>query len=165
MTRQDQDNRGITLVELMVSISISVIVIASITYLVSYSSRNYKKASEEVALQTEAQILIGQLNDLIMASYNVKYSGNLLTIRHEDVTYLIEHDIGTQELLFEKVPAGSSPTGDKALFGRYVKELHITDTGSDNSNHKIEIFMELQKGSRTFSIQDNTITIRNRIKP
>lgn len=72
------DNKGFTLVELMISMAISVIVIASIAYFMNYSSKNYKSANDEVILQTEAQAILNQLNDLIIEASNVKFDDLLI---------------------------------------------------------------------------------------
>lgn len=165
LTGAYKDNKGITLVELMVSISISVLVTASIAYLISYSSRNYKNASEEVSLQTEAQTIINQLSDLIMESNNVKYNSNILTINQAEDTYLIKFDNALHQLLFEKVPVGNSPTGTYMIFGRYVEDFQVVDTGASNTNNKIVVSLSLKSDSKTYSIQDNVVTIRNQIRP
>ena len=166
LTQKETDNRGITLVELLVSIAICVIVIGSIVYFMSYSSRNYKNASEDVSLQTEAQTILNQLNSLIMEANNVKYDSNILTIQHEDATYSIIFDTTTHELLFDKVLTGVTPvpTPSYKLFGKYVEDFQVDDTHIDNKNNKIGISIALRIGTNTYSIDNNYITLRNQIK-
>lgn len=158
------DHKGFTLVELLVSISISVIVMSSIAYLTSYSSRNYRRASEDVSLQMEAQTIINQLDDLIMEAYNVKYDSNLLTIYQEDANYLIFVDTAKQKLLFEKVLPGETPTGDYIEFGRFVENFQVVDTGADDRNNVIEISIDLRREGKSYSIKENKVTLRNHIK-
>ncbi|NLK26983.1 MAG: type II secretion system protein [Clostridiales bacterium] len=159
------DNRGVTLIELIVGIAISGIVISSIAYLIQNSSRNYRDTREEVSLQMEAQTIINQLDDLIMEAYNVKYQDKELVIYQMDVIYRITLDTTEDNLYLEKVPAGESASDDRRLLGRYVKDFSVVDTGFDNQNSSIEITLNLKRNQNTYSIENHIITMRNRIQP
>lgn len=161
---QAEKNKGFILVEFMVAAGILGIVTACAAFILTYSSANYRKANDEVILQTEAQLIQNQLEKMIMEAYNVKFGGNLLTIYQEEAKYLVFFDEDRNELVFEKVLSDNEKSGDYKLLGKYVESFQVLDTGSDNSNKIIRISMELKKGKSTCSIHEYKVTIRNRIK-
>ena len=163
------DNKGFTLVELLISMAISVIVIASIAYFMSYSSKNYRSANDEVILQTESQTILNQLNDLIIEASNVKFDDatDKLYIYKKDANeeYIISFDSVNHRLMFEKTTyKGIESLTNQKMFGQYVELFHIIDTGTSDSNKKIEISIDFKKGNKTYSIQKSIVTIRNGIK-
>lgn len=158
------DNKGFTLVELMIGIAIMSLLSISIVTFIGYGSRNYRKAQEEVTLQVEAQTIINQLSDLIIEAYNVKYQDDMLIIYHNDAKYIITLDTSNNQLLYERVKAGELSSGDKKLFGQYVTSLEIVDTGENDLNKTIQISINLKKNNTDYSIKEQYVTIRNKIK-
>lgn len=70
-----RDNKGFTLVELLVAIAIAAIVAVSIAGFMIVGSRSYASTSSEVNLQYEAQLAFNQLQDLIIdTTLGVNYS-------------------------------------------------------------------------------------------
>ncbi|ROR30643.1 prepilin-type N-terminal cleavage/methylation domain-containing protein [Mobilisporobacter senegalensis] len=166
MRRIEKDHTGFTLIELLVSISISALVMLSLVYIINYSTRNYRNASAEVSLQTEAQMMLNQMSDLIIEAYNVKYDpSGILTLYHEDYKYLIILDSLNQQLNFEKYYIGGDKIGNTELLGRYVTSFQVTDTGDDDDNSQIKISLSLKNGRNMYEIKDQLITLRNQIKP
>lgn len=166
MNSKGKENSGFTLVELLVSISISALVLLSVTLIMDYSTRNYRNASAEVSLQTEAQIILNQMMDLIIEANNVKYdpSGEL-TIYYEDQIIMILLDGSKHQLDFVRYNLTGAQIGSKELVGRYVDGFSVIDTGVDNSNSQIKISLNLKNGSHAYEIKDQIITLRNQIKP
>lgn len=158
------DNKGFTLVELMIGIAIMSLLSISIVTFIGYGSRNYRKAQEEVTLQVEAQTIINQLSDLIIEAYNVKYQDDMLIIYHNDAKYIITLDTSNNQLIYERVKAGELSSGDKKLFGQYVTSLEIVDTGENDLNKTIQISINLKKNNTDYSIKEQYVTIRNKIK-
>lgn len=158
------DNKGFTLVELMIGIAIMSLLSISIVTFIGYGSRNYRKAQEEVTLQVEAQTIINQLSDLIIEAYNVKYQDDMLIIYHNDAKYFITLETSNNQLLYEKVKTDELSSGDKKLFGQYVTSLEIVDTGENDLNKTIQISINLKKNNTNYSIKEQYVTIRNKIK-
>jgi prepilin-type N-terminal cleavage/methylation domain-containing protein len=156
-------NKGVTLLELLVAVAISVIVIATIAYFMERSTKNYKNANEEVTLQMEAQTILNQLNDLIMEAYNVKYEAQVLKIYQNTENYIITFEAENDRLTFEKVQVGNASTGNSVLFGQYVDDFRVVDTGVDDTNKTIEITLDLKYNSKTYN-KTSSVTLRNRIK-
>lgn len=159
------DNRGVTLIELIVGIAISVIVTGSIAYLIQNSTRNYRDTREEVSLQVEAQTIINQLDDLIMEAYNVKYQDQVLAIYQADATYRITLDSEEDNLYIEKAPVEESSSDQRRILGRYVDDFSVVDTGMENKNSNIVITLHLKRNQNSYSIENHNITMRNRIQP
>jgi prepilin-type N-terminal cleavage/methylation domain-containing protein len=157
-------NKGFTLLELIVSIAIMTLVMGSIAYFMTYSSRNYRNANEKINLQMESQTILNQLNDLIIEAYNVKFTGNVLTIYQKDARYIIALQTDKNELTFEKVLTGQTSIGDSQVFGEYIVNFSVTDTGSDNSNNVIKISFDLKQNQNTYAVHDSIIKLRNQIK-
>ncbi len=67
-----QDNRGMTLVELMIAIAISVIIMGAATYFIQSALRSYETASDTIDLQMESQILMEQVSTWVMEGNWVK---------------------------------------------------------------------------------------------
>jgi len=163
------DNKGFTLVELLIAMAISVIVIASIAYFMNYSSKNYRNSNDEVTLQTEAQTILNQLSDLIMEASNVKFddANDKLIIYQKDANeeFIISFDSANHRLMFEKnVYKGVELIANQKIFGQYVVSFQVKDTGTDDSNKEIEISFDLKKDTKTYSVQNSIVTLRNRIK-
>lgn len=84
------NNQGMTLIELILAMVISLIVIAAITMFVSTSSRSYQTSHDEISVQMEAQTILNQIGDLVQEGNNVFYtstlyaSGPVLFIYHMD---------------------------------------------------------------------------------
>lgn len=69
-----KENKGFTLVELIVSISILSIVGLAVVGFMTTSSKTYANANEEVSIQYESQLAINQLRDLVIdANRGVAY--------------------------------------------------------------------------------------------
>jgi prepilin-type N-terminal cleavage/methylation domain-containing protein len=166
MTQRKKDNRGFTFIEMLAAVSILAIVMVSLAFIMSYSSRNYRSLNEEVTLQTEAQIIMNQMNDLIIEGYNVKFApGGELTIYQEEVTYVILLDTINHQLDFKKFTPDGIQIGSKELLGKYVEDFQVMDTGADDSNNQIQVSLSLKKEKSTFQLKNQVITLRNKIKP
>lgn len=77
-----KDNRGITLIELIIAIAISTIIVGAATFLLSTAQKNYSSASATIDLQSEAQILMEQMGTWIMEGNRVEVNaaGDKLTV-------------------------------------------------------------------------------------
>ena len=82
--RVQKDNRGITLIELIIAIAISTIIVGAATFLLSTAQKNYSSASATIDLQSEAQILMEQMGTWIMEGNRVegKYNPSSDTATH-----------------------------------------------------------------------------------
>ncbi len=74
------NNRGMTLIELMIAITMSFIIVTAATMFIGNAQKSYQNASESVNLQMEAQILMEQLGTWIMEGNRITADASGLTI-------------------------------------------------------------------------------------
>lgn len=60
------DNRGITLVELMIALAVSTVVILGATVFLSTSQNSYQREKTRIDLQQEAQIATAQITNMLL---------------------------------------------------------------------------------------------------
>ena len=129
------DNRGLTFVELIIAISISVIVLVAATLFIKNAINSYNVASDTIDSQMESQILMEQLGKWIMEGNRVKTDGDVLLI------YKIPRSINLSKLPTPG-PAGTPlPTPDtsspnvRAIWSDngklYMKEQYLPDVNHD----------------------------------
>lgn len=128
-----KDDRGITLVELIIAITISVIIVGAATLFFMTAQKSYQRAQETVHLQEETQILMEQLASWIMEGNGVKIEN--------DVTYgqvLVIYDIPRKTTT--ALPDGmTSEDAAKRVIWRYGDRLYmktasgITDPSADTT--------------------------------
>lgn len=63
-----QDNRGLSLIELIIAIAVSTIILGAVTMFLYSAQKSYKLASETIDLQIEAQLLMEQVGNWVMES-------------------------------------------------------------------------------------------------
>ncbi|MEE1077552.1 MAG: prepilin-type N-terminal cleavage/methylation domain-containing protein [Agathobacter sp.] len=186
-----KDNRGITLVELVVAISMAVIVMGAATLFIRSAVNGYRKASDTIDLQMESQVVMEQVSTWIMEGNNVKViEGNNLVI------YSIPHKVDPL-----KLPTGASlwtQTASKRVLGVVDGNLYMktfdgisdveTDTNAKlvasdaelencigehvvefvptidpNNPDEIQIYLKFQLGKEEYEITD-TVKVRNELR-
>lgn len=123
-----KDNRGITLIELIIAIAISTIIVGAATFLLSTAQKNYSSASATIDLQSEAQILMEQMGTWIMEGnrVDVNATGDKLTV------YQIPRKVTTNR-----------PTGAEALKTDASKRVFWL---SNKLNGKTMLYMKKFEG-------------------
>ncbi len=165
------NDKGVTLVELIIAVSISVIVLALLASLIWQSANYYRRSNEEINLQMEAQTILNQIKDLIVEADNVKFDQasdpSILRIQQgADNLYEIYFNYSDKELTFIKVQReadGSISRTTPQLFGRFVEDFQVIDT--DDSTNIIKISFTLQGSYSTYKVEESRVNLRNQIKP
>ena len=146
--RVQKDNRGITLIELIIAIAISTIIVGAATFLLSTAQKNYSSASASVDLQSEAQILMEQMGTWIMEGnrVDVNATGDKLTV------YQIPRKVTTNR-----------PTGAEALKTDASKRVFWL---SNKLNGKTMLYMKKFDGIAdpdhdTTDVTDSDATLDN----
>lgn len=68
-----QNNDGLTLVEMLICMLISLVIITAVGGFMSASSISYQSVDSEITLQMEAQTVINQISDMILEGNNVYF--------------------------------------------------------------------------------------------
>ena len=165
------DNKGTTLIELIVAISISVVILGIVASFLWQSTNYYRRSSEDISLQMEAQTILNQLKDMIVEADCVAFDNTVeptvLKIQQgEELLYEISLSYVGKTLDFVKVIKEVDGTISRTmpqLFGQYVEHFHVSDTGDGDSS--IKVSFTLQGDYSKYEVKDSLISLRNQIKP
>lgn len=80
-----KDNKGTSLVELVIAMMISAIVILMIMFFLNNASRSFRITNDNVNLQMEAQTIINQLSNLVMEAEYMENEGGEAVDSHMKV--------------------------------------------------------------------------------
>lgn len=176
-----RDNKGFTLVELILAISISVIVLGAAFVLLGNAQKSYQVAEETIDLQKEAQILLERFGGFVMECNKVEVDGNLLILsripRNYERTDLQSYTIPKPKVRifwmsgdklymkeYDNVVARPSITSD-SIDDNCISEFIFSFVPTYNKAQKpqeLKIELSLKEGSRQYSIE-NTFKIRNEL--
>ena len=91
--KQKSDQRGFTLIELIVTIMIMSIVMVAAAGFIITAANSYRVANIELELQTEAQAAMNQLNDILIEAKRYEFrevdGKTRLTVVTPETTYFI----------------------------------------------------------------------------
>lgn len=160
-----RDNRGLTLIELVIAIAMTAVVLLMVTYLLEQGSRYFKNSKEELELQKEAQMTMSQLNQMVLNAREL----TLDTQADKTVLKLfmtgeeqeeIEVSFVDGELLLSKKKNGSIVYTDR-LLARKVAGFFVTLPTEESNTVQIELtFAWNKKQYRTVQ----SVALRNRRK-
>ena len=183
------NNAGLSLVELLIAMAISSIVIVSLAFILTSTTRQYDYVENDTTLQSEAQIIMNHISDKALEGNNVSYdaSKQLLTVYHtnlpdtpggsaafgrreliwykQDINkmYLFIADTETELTAAETVINNNmNPVFDN-LMGEYVTEF--TCEGADETGltgTKVKVKIKLERNGMEYELEDE-IALRNRI--
>lgn len=168
------NNKGATLVELIIAMAVAAIVLSMIMYFIFGATKSFQRTSEEVNLQLEAQTAINQINNIIMEAEEMEIyppdglidpvTGDIRYTFHcnnnEFYTFIyVEADM----LLYQAQTTGfvesRTVTYNKQehLLAEYVERFEITKIDR-NKSAKIEMILGL--GSEKYQVS-KLVKMRN----
>lgn len=164
------DNRGLTLIELLIAMLITAIVIGMVAMFISVGSRNYSHASREIKLQMQAQAITNQLDDIIIESYWVE--AKILSINvtayvvyASSIINVIFFDWDTDMIYIKDYSSISDIAGITAA--SYTKEenlmsAHVTEFSlvPDQSNNEVLCNIKFENKNANYSTV-HTVALRN----
>jgi prepilin-type N-terminal cleavage/methylation domain-containing protein len=170
--RKISNNKGFSLIELIVVMAVMVIIGGCIYGFVSASTRSYNSVSKDVDLQEEAQLAMNQLTSILMnAQDGVSYddSTKTLYIYNDENRYKIAK--GTDDSLYYSVEERkkSETTGefttdfiastDQALMAEFLKDFSVVVDDSA-STIVVNVTMAFEKAKNSYSTTQK-IALRN----
>jgi Type II secretory pathway, component PulJ len=161
-----------TLLELVISMCISIIVILMIIVFISGALRVFHKTNNEVNLQMEGQTAINQLVDLSMEAITIS---DKKTPYAQDERYEIDNPMNDYIVVFRKdsnklyliektgsvTLESATPNDQENLIAEYVSSFSITNITAGDATRK-EITMTLLLGDETATVKKN-VNLRNAI--
>lgn len=181
------NNKGTTLIELLVSMAISSIVIGMIIMMISAGSRSYNIAQDEVNIQTQSQTTANQIEDILIEANwmerktDIKKAGTS-DIASDVTAYIIYSSEGnsaiifdrTQQLLFYMEGVSVSQINNMAT-DSYTKAINLmatniteftleADSSTLKESQKTELHIMLKNKTSELTV-DKTIAFRNHATP
>lgn len=178
-----KDERGFTLVELVISMGMFSIVLIAIMIFMTSGARSYQYTKTELDLQQESQMLINQIRDMIYTSNYAEYddtkhaltlyqikrlpsstagSGSSATpvpaskqVTNKKVIYW---DDASEKLYLEELSDDSTPSypkNDDHLFSRYMTGFSATVNKND-----VQLKITMKNSKNKYELNEG-VTIRN----
>ncbi len=120
----NKDNRGLSLVELIVTVLLMGVISGMIVMFISSSRANYELISTETTLQGEAQAATGFIYDILLESEKVEFYGadgllqasevgtpadagtiKVLSTKNGDTYYVVLYEAANSKLRYTSIPA------------------------------------------------------------
>lgn len=172
-------NKGYSLVELLIGMVVLVIVLMEVYMVMDNGSKVYSKGSADVALQTEAQQTILQLEDLIIdVNSDIKYTppvggisenGTLSISNNDGTVYTISFNgsdpkraaLNYGQLMYTRTdPSGTSGT---IPLSDYVSMFYV-DTSQIETNTGNTVVLSLKMSNGTYSYSTSKeVFLRNKL--
>lgn len=158
------NNKGFTLVELLISLAIISILMGQIAYILGQTSYLYLKGTNEVSLQTESQHLIQQLEELLIDCTGEVTVVSNNTISSDQIiikSFEVENGVSTNKFMTYDIELHRDPADD---FGSVSMSV-IDDTGAHTDDIPMADYVQtisfnMGKFSTNSVIQIN-VTMKN----
>lgn len=164
------DNRGLTLVEMMVAVAISVIVIGAIWQFMLVSTRTYQSQKAITDLQQEVQQTMNHIENVVIeadraAIFETDTTGATFKIYSFNKISEFIWNKDSKTLTYKETPVeAGNPNPDlteTAILAKGVEAFSV-DVSKAESDSIIKASITLEHKGRTYSITRN-ITLRNKI--
>ena len=184
--KRQMDHRGLSLIELIVSIAILSIVVGAIFGFFLFSMRSYNKDSGETNVQREAQMTVNRLQNQIVNTTTgigkddaemlsavhrlylytrvMQKDGNVqrrkITIYQQDhsLMYGYSYDVVDEN---DQVIAGMVGTVADTEIADYVRNFYV-DLTKLETDQQVTVHLEFEDQKKSYAT-DNTISLRNQL--
>lgn len=153
------NNKGATLVELIIAMAVAAIVLSMIMYFIFGAAKSFQRTSDEVNLQLEAQTAINQINNIILEAGDMEVypSDGLINPITGDIRYTFHCNnnefysfifVEADRMLYQVQTTGFveartvTYNRQENLLADYVKELSISKVDR-NKSAKIDLLLAL----------------------
>lgn len=162
------NQKGFSLIELIVAIAILTIVGAAVVGFCMSGTNSYKTVSTEVDLQYEAQLAVNQLSDLLIdANHGVGFdsANQTLYIYNDSVAYAIVFESANQQLMLKKynVTTDSVTLESSNLMAEYVTAFSaVIPTEDKSSRQMVNLTITFKKDDKSY-LGEKNVTLRNKV--
>ncbi|MBQ8246817.1 MAG: prepilin-type N-terminal cleavage/methylation domain-containing protein [Lachnospiraceae bacterium] len=158
------NNKGYSLVELLLAIFILALVMAGVVSIMRATSVSYRNGNSEVTVQTEAQIVANQIEELLVdADTSVSYNSStgIYTIVNHGASHQLKFDSSESTIQYK------SGSGSWSLMAEYVEGFSIdgisTDTSEVACDNKVTVNVTMNnQGYKYTAVKD--VYYRNAIE-
>lgn len=162
------NNRGISLIELIICLAITSIVLSILAVYISGASQVFRKTNDEVNLQMEAQVTINQLSNRAMEAKKIDLPTDpsdpkrryVIEGYSESNVYVVIFNKEDNELYLTKATslaeAQSITSNDDSLLSEYLEDIQITEEDSKT----VTITLSFQAGKENYLVS-RKIKLRN----
>ena len=161
-----KDNRGTSLIELIIGVLIAAIVLSMILLFLNSASKGFRRTNDDVNLQMEAQTIINQISNLAMEAtdmepyLDIPDEKRFIFMYKLDEYYTIIHhggflyQVSTTDIEQAKVEGYSK---ELHLLAEYVESLDIEHTSDSKT---IDIILRLSLGKDSVELKKK-VKLRN----
>ncbi|MDO4926683.1 MAG: type II secretion system protein [Turicibacter sp.] len=162
--------RGITLIELIMTMAVLGIIMATVTVMFISNSNFLSNVDKKSELQMEGQIIQTQLNKVALESKGISAvefidnNGHIKSISIEDEEYIYHFSVDNHQVIYQKL-SGDEVLQEKVL-ASYVSSIQVIPSIKDellNSNYmEFNINLSMKRGAQIIDYRvDNYIVFRN----
>ena len=163
--RKKSNNKGFSIVELIIALTIIMTISASIVSFLLAGSNSYSSVITTTDLQEEAQLVMNQISDIVIsAEKSVSFiNNNTLEVINDKEKYEITYNNAEKRLYYKKINKGIVPRSweeaENVLMAENVSNFWI-DVINNEGKNKIKIKINFENKSKSY-VKEETITLRN----
>lgn len=162
------DNRGFSLIELVIGLALIMIVSGSIISFLIAGSSSYSSVVTTADLQKEAQLVMNQISDIVIsADKQVDFVGstNTLEVTNKDAKYEISYNPIDKKIYCKKSNWGIGTRTYEEQENEPMAE-NVTSFSADvvkeGGVSKVKVRINFENNSKSYT-KEETITLRNDI--
>lgn len=173
------ENRGITLVELIIAIAMSSIIIGATALLIRTAQRDYQYTSDTADIQTETQVLMEQIGKWVMEGnrikaedsgrklsvYSIPSDGSIINTTKKIIWFdggkLYMRTFNNVDIEHDTLTCSAADEKEENCIGEHVEKFEAqTDANTPSS---VKLTMLLKRGNQQYEIE-NTVNVRNKLR-
>ncbi len=159
--RKYSDNKGFSLIELVISIAIIMTISGSIVSFLLAGSNSYSSVITTADLQQDAQLVMNQISDIVISaekSVNFDTATDTLEVVNETEKYKISWDKSKKILNYAENSLNRTlQNPDSVLMAENISDFMV-----NIDNNKVKIRIKFENNSKAYA-KEETITLRNLI--
>ena len=159
--RKYSDNKGFSLIELVISIAIIMTISGSIVSFLLAGSNSYSSFISTAYLQQDATLVMNQISDIVISaekSVNFDTATDTLEVVNETEKYKISWDKSKKILNYAENSLNRTlQNPDSVLMAENISDFMV-----NIDNNKVKIRIKFENNSKAYA-KEETITLRNLI--